>query len=478
MTSHASVMIPLGPTIGTEVDLLQSDQGGWMDSIKRADEPFFIFEEPLELVDINSSESTENAASLRSPSSMLQFAQCGDIEVQGISPDRYMCNILRSGGKLGMGVDSLSRSILLTSIDNRALINALQVQPNIDTNHLDEFQSVLLISSFSDNNELSDAALGQARTLLTENIQKHECEHLRCILDPSTALWRELELHWRSLLISANPNTWNDFGFLDSFARLYGTPSWYTNELLAIAKEDYTAENPTVQRAVEESVTAQRGPERDLLQFINEYNIDLDALVATLRTPIGELYCDLWLAYVIDELRFGRSLDDINPDEFYNVCDAPVSSYGKTAPDVEKRASLIDFFDKQCLGPIFEIVLFEYTNDGAFLKRAWFSMNPNASDTESLLAVRRALFRRQFLSIFSDRSGLDKFLASREHTVERIIRGASLDEAPLFSTSRPSLSQLANNLPSAHETAADALFKSQMTSDDLNAWLNDPEYGF
>lgn len=478
MSENSSVMIPLGPAIGTEVDPIQHGQGGWMDSIKRANDPLFIFEQPLELVDVNWYESTKTTASLRTPSSVLQFARCGDMEVRGVSPDRYVCDILRTGGKLGIGVDSLSRSILLTSIDYRALVNALQTQTNIDTDHFDELRSDLLVSSFFDDDELSDAALDQARTLLTENIQKHEREHLRCILDPSTALWRELELHWRSILISANPNTWDDSGFLDSLARLYGIPSWYTNELLAIAREDYAAENPTVQRTVEKSVAAQRGPEQELLQFIDEYNIDPDALAATLRTPVGELYCDLWLAYVIDELRFGRSLDEINPADFYNVCDAPVDSYGKTAPDVEKRAALIDFFDKQCLGPVFEIVLFEFTNDDALLKRAWFSMNPNASDTESLLAVRRALFRRRFLSIFSNRSGLDKFLASREYTVERIIRGASLDEAPLFSTTRPSLSQLANDLPSAHEIAADALFEPQMSPDDLNAWLNNPKYGF
>lgn len=132
------------------------------------------------------------------------------------------------------------------------------------------------------------------------------------------------------------------------------------------------------------------------------------------------------------------------------------------------------------IGPVFELVRLEFINGSFALERAWYSLNPGVSDSESLVAVRRALFRRQFLSDFALRSGLEDALHDREADVKEIIDGIPLNESSLFQHSQLSQARTtedwADYLSPAYETAATALLGSTATVDDLHTWLNDPEF--
>lgn len=142
----------------------------------------------------------------------------------------------------------------------------------------------------------------------------------------------------------------------------------------------------------------------------------------------------------------------------------------------------VDLMRDRLLGPVFELIRLRFI-DGTFtLERAWHSLNPDVADRKRLVAVRRVLYRRQFLSDFADRSGLDDDLRDREDAVEQVIQGDSLDETSLFDSlprsQGRSTDDWAGHLEQAHETAATALLGSTATVTDLHTWLNDPQDGF
>lgn len=471
------VTIELGPTFGStssDIGRVRSSQVSWIDELDVTTKPIFTFEIPLELVGVAADETSVSSDSLRSSPSSLTFALAGDVTMRGITPDSAVRDVLFAGGSVNMSVDSLSRSVILTDVDERSFIDAVQTRTDIDTESLDTLKRDLLVPTFYD--QFDDVAATKAQTLLTENIQRHERQHVDSLIDPTTALWREFELYWRSILVGANPRTWRRPDFLERLAALYSIPSYFVNELIAMLGEDYTADDPAIRQAVETSVASQRGVEGVLLQFIENHSIDTDLLLETLKSPIGEQYCDLWLAFVLDELRSGRSLDEIDATDFHRTCDVVATSYDDVVRNPETRAEFVDFICERCLGPVFELVRLKFVSGTFVLERTWVSLNPNVSDAENLLAVRRALYRRQFLSTFSAESGLDTILNAREGAVKQIIRGSSLSEVSLFDVSYPSPTQLAEDLQAAQETAAEVLLGPQATIEDLTAWLNDAEY--
>jgi hypothetical protein len=242
-------------------------------------------------------------------------------------------------------------------------------------------------------------------------------------------------------------------------------------------EEDYSTDNSTDGARIKEAVTAQRGAEGVLLRFVEEHDLDQDALVDTLRSPVGERYCDLWLAYLIDELRAGCSLERIDEHEFHIMLNKRSCLHDEAAPGQDARRALVEFIHSQCFGPVFELVRLCTADEKFLLERSWFSMNPKASAAESLLAVRRALYRRQFLHHFGVETGLTSALAEREAAVERVIQDSHLDFEMLFSTRQLQTAHLAECLQAAQAAAATALLGPEATRDSLERWLNDPKFG-
>lgn len=478
-----TITIELGPTFGStnsDIDRVRNSQISWLDEIGVEADPIFGLEISLELVGVAAGKSSSSASSLQQPMSTLTFYPTGDVNVSGIAPDSFVRDLLLDGGKVGMSVDTLSRSAILTDVDERKFVKALQTRDDIDTESLDAIKDALLVPMFYD--EFDEVTAAQAQDLLTENIRRHEGEHVHCLIDPETAIWREFELYWRSVFLGAKPQTWNDSSFLDRLAALYQTPSRFTVELIAMLKEDYTTDDPTIQRAVKAGVAAQRGPENTLLQVIRNYNVNTDALFELMHSPVAEQYCDLWLAYVLDNLRSGKSLDEIDVADFHRICTPLANSHDAVVDNPKARTMYIDLMRDRLLGPVFELVRLKLVDETFIIERKWYSLNQSVSDHKQIVAVRRVLFRRQFLSDFTYRSGLEDTLRDREDAVKQVIQGDSLDETPLFGDSLLSQGRSIDNwvdhLVPAYETAATTLLGPQATVDDLHTWLNDPEYGF
>lgn len=471
--SSPPITIELGPKFGSDggdVGRIRNGQVSWLGMGEMAD---FIFglEIPLEL-DAVTPHFPSNDGSPYSPSSFLSFNPFADVTVRGISPDSILRDALLSGGDIGMNVDSLSRSVVLTDVDERTFIEALQSRSDIEGESLDAVKRSLLVPMFYD--ALDDASAARAQQLLSENIRRHELNHVNRLINPETALWREFELYWRSILVGISQRLPPDS--LTRLATVYTTPSHYIVELLAMLAEDYTIGNPPVQQVVREAVTAQRGVVGKIIRFLEDHDIDSDAFRETLRSPTGEQYCDLWLAYVLDKLRSGYSLSEVNPTEFHDEYDTVAASYGDIVRDTETRTEFVNHIRDVCFGPAFESIRLKFIDEQFVLERAWISLNPDVSDAEQRLSVRRALFRRLFLSTFGAESGLDYILDARETAVERVITGTSLDEVPLFDVTLPSPERLDESLATAHESVVGALLGSQASVKDLQAWLNEPEY--
>lgn len=425
-------------------------------------ESIFTIEIPLELADVEDGQPPA-----------LVFTPLGRETVQGVTPDTYTSNGLRISGELETSVDSLSRSIHAVDLAASEVLDVLQTQ--IDAPTFDVLEHELSTSEVAPPSD--DTTAEQVSQLLQENIRRHEREHIRCLLDPLMSMWRELELYQRSIILASTPRRWRDWDFVDEFATLYAIPNCHMAEVLAMLAEDYTAADSTVQRVVESYVSSQNETQAEFLRFIDRHDIDPESLIDTLRSPVGELYCDFWLAYVIDRIRAGESLDEIDSEGFQTSCNLPMESIGVRSPDEQSRETLLNAFNDQWKGPVTEFVCLAFVDGSFVLRRSWISMNPSASEAECLLAIRRALFRREFLSTFVSESGLDAVRTTRAPLTERILWGEPLADVSLFRRSSPPPQFLSDHLGPAHTTARDRLFGSQATTDDLDAWLNDPDYG-
>lgn len=478
MNNHnpSHITLDLGPAFDFESNLTQTDQLSWLDEVEETASHIFTLQIPLELDDVHGTRPTVNHSSSGASPVSLTFVQSGEVTVQGVQPDPYVYDALRAGGRMGLGVDSLSRSILMNDLDEETVMNALRMHSDIDAKWLIEsLQRNLLVPGFSDI--LADQDATQATKLVRKNVRRHEREHVKCLLNPTTALWHELHLYYRLLLLSAQLSTWRDPVFLHTTAVSYTIPSRFTVELLAMLKEDYSLLGPDVRRVVKQRIIAQRGVEGDLLQFIERQNIDADTLEDMLRSPIGQIYCDIWLGYIIDEVRSGRRLDEIDAADFCRHLNVPLVKDDDGVFDQKNRKDVIDYMSERCLGPVTELVRLR-SDDNFVLERAWFSMETDLSDSVGLLAVRRALFRRAFLSCFGDESGLDDQLDVRETAINHIIHGTSFTEVQLFNMTPPSPTQLADSLESSRATAIATLLGSTATVAELNKWLDQPQYGF
>lgn len=457
--------VKLGPTFGADRDRVRQGHCSWLTGINSEYEHIVTYEIPLEVVGVALNERT------------VEFLSGNASKSRGISLGQHIRRALQTPGSVGTGVDALSRSVLQTELDERMLKKAISNQVG-ETNCFETITEGMLVPRLRE--ELDDADIHRAVDLLKENVQRHERRHIQCLLDPETAIWRELELYWRSVLIGANPQTWGNSPFLDRLAALYTTPSRFTLELLAMLAEDYSTNGTGVGPLVADVVAEARGAEGTLMQFIEKQAVDVNAVTSILRSPTGERYCDLWLAYIVDELRNGRSLADIESVGFHETVN-PDDPGASAAPSAETRNLFIQFFRSRVNGPVFELVRVRSGDDydheeGFVLERAWFTMNPNASVEEHRLAIRRTLYRRQFLIYINQESGLGNQIADRETAIERVISGTPLADVLPFDNRIPSADRLSVHIKEAHKTTAESLLGPGTTAEKLSRWLNDPSY--
>ncbi len=465
-----TVTIELDPAFGAGLTQGYGERMQWVNEIGVSEQPIFTAEIPLKPIDWLPSEPAETRGPRPSSPVSLELTVCGDVQIHGVSVDPYTRTALTVGGEIGTSVDALSRSILIIDEAADAVWNTLRSSVSDEMEASAPYGN---LSSLLHNEPVLNTT--QAAEVLTTNIERHEREHVRCLIDPETALWHELELFWRSVLLGANSRTWYDEEFLTRFVTLFTTPSRFTVEALAMATEEYTMADPALQQLLEASVAAQRGAEEELMRCFDRHGIDSETLSELLRTPVGETFCDLWVAYIVDTLRSGVPPKTIDPAGFRERVS------GGAAPEMialpaESRREFLDFVYDRCFGPVFEVVRLRSSETGYVLERTWHSMNPTVSNDDSLLAVRRALFRRQFLSRFSTNGGLAEQLAARTEAVERVIQGASLDEVSLFDQPGPDTTQLSGHLTDAETAACQALLGPQATTEELRRWLNDPTY--
>lgn len=450
------------------------DPASWLNDGPGYYEPVFTQTTPLKIVDVSSSNSTpHNSHGI--PSVAVTFAPVGRRTTPRPAPDVYVREASKKLGQMITSIDTLSRSIQLIDLDPRTVMDAVEAQPNKTSEDHAAVRRAVRAWRFDD---LDDAAAIKARQLLSENVRRHEREHVKTGLNPQTALWNELEVQWRWTLLTAAPSIWSDRGFLGRFLDRYGIPCTYTSELLAILQEEYSTDDPTVQRAVEQRVAAhQGGAVGPLLDFFHHHNIEADALRDVLLAPVGQTYCDFWLAYVLDAVRQGDSLASIDADSFLQTCDAAVTTDDGLVPEAETRAEFVALFDEIGMGPVVEVVYLTEVDGTITLKRTWYSMNRDASTAECLLAVRRALFRRHFFDVFRTATGLNDMLASHKAAVERVIRGRAFADITLTGDTL-SAAHLADHGRAAYESATDTLLGEDAPSYHLNMWLNDHTYGF
>lgn len=471
--SSQSVTIDSSALFGTGAHIgdLQDGHFNWLDDPSYTH--IFTLTMPLEVVNRTTQEKTESSAPSQSTPPSLEFIIKDDRKVRGVTPDQHIFDILCTGDKFSTGVDMLSRSVFLTDINSTG-IDRLQTQFETNPNIYDMNGQTFLGPQF--DTDLNGEAATRASKLLTTNVVRHEREHVRCLIDLRTALWRELELYCRSVLLAAKPQFWYHTDYPEQLAAQYMIPSRFTTELLAILREDYTTADSVIQQTVEQYVTTHRGAEGDLLRFISQQEIDTQAFEELVRTPIGETYCDLWLAYLVDKLRSGYSVDEIDAAPFRDRVAAERDVYYHIARDQDARNELIHLIHDVCVGgPVFEIVRLRF--DGTFhLERSWFSMDTETSDEERILGVRQALYRRLFFSQFNTTSSLTDILVEREQAVARIIRGKSIANETLFDASY-SIPDFTDHLEAARATAVETILGATASVQDLHTWLNEPGYG-
>lgn len=426
---------------------------------------------PLEVVDAPVNDSFEREQQ-QTAFPTLMFEPVGESTIYGRTPGPTVRDILRRREVIQTAVDTLSRSIhLIEEIDETGMATLQSHIDNGDSWFTKEGQP---LGRFT--RELPPEEAAKARALLASNVKRHEYTHFKQLIDPETAFWRELDLYWHSFLLVANPNTWDDVTFLKTFATLYTIPNRFVAEFFAMDAEVYTTAPRPVREVVKQHTTTQRGVETELFEILNRRNIDKEAFSTMLRSSVGERYCDLWLAYMLDRLRAGDALDDIRVTDFRHYLSAAQTLLEASARAQDAREELIDFIYASCQGPVFEVVRLRNQKGTFSLERSWFSLNPRVSGQATLLGVRQALYRRYVLSSLYKKSDIGDNLRRRETAIEQVIRGIPIDDTRLFDSFCPSPSALRESLHTAQTDIVDMLFNDTATRADLDQWLHDPEY--
>lgn len=394
------------------------------------------------------------------------------------TPDEVVSDRLLQGGTIATSVDSLSRSFVQQPASETTLLRILEEESTVSSSALDAIRKQLVTPLLS--NDLSQSQVRSAKKVLSQNIRSHEAQHVRDLIDPRTAMWKETELFWQFQLIAASPYALENESIVKRIAVLYAIPRQFLTELSALITEQVEASDPQIESVLTKRISEQRGPEQRLLDYFDQYNLSSEELTSIFDCDAAEQYGDIWLLYVLKQLNQGRPFDDITSISFLEEMDIqnPAQYIGiEDMPDSELSAlrdDFIDFVFAHLYGPAFEVISFETDNRGEFeIRRQWFNTNPTVEGDEHLLAVRRALFLRTFMSEFRSLTRLTSLRTEVKNMISRTLSGHNVSLSPPLFEIDPG--QVAENLRRSLKNTGEELIGTTERKY-LAQWLDDPNY--
>jgi len=395
-----------------------------------------------------------------------------------IVPDEVISDRLLQGGTIATSVDSLSRSFVHQPASETTLLRILEQESAVSLSALNTIRRQLVTPLLSD--DLSQSQARSARKLLSQNIRSHEAQHVRDLIDPRTAMWKETELLWQFQLIAASPRALENESIMKRVAVLYAIPRQFLTELSALVTEQFETSDPQIESILTKRVSEQRGPEQRLLDYFDQYNLSSGELSSILHCDAAEQYGDIWILYVLKQLNQGRHFNDITSRLFLEEMDIqrPSQYIGIDGmPDSELsdlRDDFIELVFAHLYGPAFEVISFDTGDRGEFeIRRQWFNTNPTAKGNEHLLAVRRALFLRAFMSEFRSLTNLTSLRTEVKKMISRTLSGYNVSLSPPLFEIDPE--KVAEDLRKSLRNTGEELIGTTERKY-LAQWLDDPNY--
>jgi len=464
------ISVRLGPTSGEDLTRIRGRSCSWS-SVDHT--PAFELSIPLKFHSSPVQFTSRDIPSLR----FETREEDREIQINNVAPSEVTTQRLLQGGEIATGVDALSRSIVHQPASEAALIRRLSDHPEVSATSLDAVREKMITPLLAD--QFSQPQITEARDLLARNTRNHETQHIKDLINPETALWREIELYWQLQLIAASPETLDNETIVNRVAALYATPRQFLTEISALATETFDSPETEIEEFLFQRITAQRGPEYRLLQFLKQHSIGRQQLASIIDSDVAEQFGDFWLLYVIEQLQQGSSPDEINSTDFLDEVGArdPGSYIGlESEPDTELSALRDDFTEfvyAHLYGPAFEVISLDTDGERFILRRQWYNINPSVENDGTLLAIRRALFLRALLSAFRSKTELTRVRKTVHQTIVRALAGHSVSLSPPLIEATPE--RVAHTLRECLEIASEQLLK---TSDRaaIDRWLNDPDY--
>jgi len=464
--------VKLGPTFGEDVARIRGrsctlpTQGEYT--------PIFEFTIPLEL-------HTDPVQFDQNDIPYVRFtANSEDCHINNstAAPDEVVSDRLLQGGTIATSVDSLSRSFIHQPASETTLLRLLEQEQAVSASVLEAIRKQLVTPLLSD--DLSQSQARSARNLLSQNIRSHEAQHVRDLIDPRTAMWKETELLWQFQLIAASPHALDNESIVKRIAVLYAIPRQFLTELSALVTEQYEISDPQIESVLTNRVSKQRGSEQQLLEYFERHNLSSEELTSILDCDAAEQYGDIWILYVLKHLNQGRRFDNITSISFLEEMDiqSPAQYIGiENMPDSELSALRDDFIDlvfAHLYGPAFEVISFDTNNTGEFeIRRQWFNTNPTVDGDEHLLAVRRGLFFRAFMSEFRSLTNLTSLRTEVKKMISRTLSGYNVSLSPPLFEIDPE--KVAENLRKSLRNTGEELIGTTERKY-LAQWLDDPNY--
>lgn len=464
--------VKLGPTFGEDIARIRGrsctlpTQGEYT--------PIFEFTIPLELHTAPVQFDQNDIPYVRFTANSEDY----HINNSAAAPDEVVSDRLLQGGTIATSVDSLSRSFIHQPASETTLLRFLEQEPAVSASVLEAIRKQLVTPLLSD--DLSQSQARSARNLLSQNIRSHETQHVRDLIDPRTAMWKETELLWQFQLIAASPRALDNESIVKRIAVLYAMPRQFLTELSALVTEQYETSDPQIESVLTNRVSEQRGPEQQLLEYFDRHNLSSEELTSILDCDAAEQYGDIWILYVLKQLNQGRRFDNITSISFLEEMDiqSPGQYMGiENMPDSELSALRDDFIDlvfAHLYGPAFEVISFDTSDTGEFeIRRQWFNTNPTVDGDEQLLAVRRALFLRAFMSEFRSLTNLTSLRTEVKKMISRTLSGYNVSLSPPLFEIDPE--KVAEDLRrSLRNTGEDLIGTTERKY--LAQWLDDPNY--
>lgn len=386
--------------------------------------------------------------------------------------------LLFESGDVETSVDSLSRSVIQQPAAVDTLLEQLEAHTGVTQGVISTIEEALIVPKLADSTSVTGAEqLAETVATLTTS---HENRHLKDLIDPKTAYWKELELLWHLQQILAAPTILESPGLVNRFAVLYALPRHVVTELNAIVAERSSIDNYELDPALYARLTADRGLEQQVWNYFQERGVDSDSIEELITHPIAQQFGDLWIVYIVSHLQQGHSLTELSGNAFLEKIgvERPDELIGVSAqPELaidEIRDTFTELVLNQLYGPAFEVISLKTTPENNFeLSRIWYNSNPTTTGSGHRLAVRRALFTRYFLAEFRVRTQL---LAVRERITDAIAAG--LEGTPV-SLSAPVVDVDTDRVATTLETCLDAAYTNLdgiNSRKELAQWLNDPSY--